>query len=172
MAWWACNLFDGFLKILDGWHVTQFNLFHGMLCYIFLLLEHLVDGMVDLYVGLLYKIIFFISNCLLRMKISNYYNSRNIYQHRFITGTVVDTLVSVTALEPLLITSNYQQQFSNCYWWQLWTAAMFSVVVRPCRSRGWLDMHLITVTFRFWYETMSCSGSTTWNVLFVCLAYE
>jgi hypothetical protein len=83
MAWWACNSFDGFLKILDGWHIRQFNLFHGMLVYIFLLLEHLVDGMVDLYVQLLYKIICFISICLSRMEISNYYISRNIYQQRF-----------------------------------------------------------------------------------------
>jgi hypothetical protein len=35
MAWWACNLFDGFLKILDGWLVRQFNLFHGVLVYKF-----------------------------------------------------------------------------------------------------------------------------------------
>jgi hypothetical protein len=46
----------------------------------FFLLGHLVDGMVYLYVRLLYKIIYFISNCLSGMKISNYYIFRNIYQ--------------------------------------------------------------------------------------------
>jgi hypothetical protein len=74
------------------------------------LLEHLVDAMVDLYVRLLYKIIYFISNCLSRIKISNYYIYRNIYQQQSITGTTADTSLSKTVLEPLLITPNYQQR--------------------------------------------------------------
>jgi hypothetical protein len=87
--------------------------------YFFWLLEHLVDDMVDLYVLLLYKVICFISNCLSRIKISNYYISRNIYQQRFITGTAIDTPLSTMVLETLLITPNYQQRFKNHCGWQL-----------------------------------------------------
>jgi hypothetical protein len=45
----------------------------------------------DLYVELLYKIVYFISNCLLRMKSGNYSIFRNIYEWWFITGPTVDS---------------------------------------------------------------------------------